>query len=113
MRFPHRSQKLGLLGLLVSVMTVKSIFSSNLDDNQCFGLGFHTVLIEMKNPFSSAIKAIKEMKNSFSSAIKAIKTLSKSPQVGIGVAAVVIPLVALGGGGGGDSGKNLTQARFS
>ena len=72
MRFPHRSQKLGLLGLLVSVMSVKSIFSSNLDDNQCFGLGFHTVLIEMKNPFYSAIKAIKEMKNPFSSAIKTI-----------------------------------------
>ena len=31
-------------------------------------------------------------------------------QVGVGVAAVVIPLVAVGGGGGDDGGKNLTQA---
>ena len=40
-------------------------------------------------------------------------TLCPFRKVGIGVAAVVIPLVALGGGGGGDSGKNLTQASFS
>ena len=34
-------------------------------------------------------------------------------QVGVGVAAVVIPLVAVGGGGGDDGGKNLTQATFA
>ena len=33
--------------------------------------------------------------------------------MGIGVAAVVIPLVAVGGGGGDDKGNNLTQATFA
>ena len=33
--------------------------------------------------------------------------------MGVGVAAVVIPLVAVGGGGGDDRGNNLTQAMFA
>jgi len=49
--------------------------------------------------------------------IMVLETLTRSQKlgllgllVGIGVAAVVIPLVAVGGGGGDDKGNNLTQA---